>query len=359
MRRSVNLPLVTVVMPVYNASDGIEDAFNTLHNLTYLNLEIVVVDDGSTDDTADHVARLVKNEERASFVTLPQNSGPGVARNEGLRRARGKYVWFVDWDDEWEPTIIDRLVGEAETEDADLVSCRGKWRDSSGRDSDFTDGLQERRVISASETFDLILEGKIRGYLWNKLFRRSILPQNLFPSLNTQEDFCAIVSLTVLFRTVVCIPDVLYYHVTRSGSLSNSSDPVLRNLTVARSTVHSVASSFPTTQHRSQLLNFYDYSYWHVDRVITAIRLSSRQVAVNQISDVRRLMKYREILRVARTSVKVALVAFSIKALGRHFMDFRRYSRSLRSALRAVPRSIGHKRTAITDRRSMSRKHEA
>lgn len=315
-------PHVSVVLPVFNAGAELHSTFDQLAQLTYPRLEIIVIDDGSTDATLEIVKGRIQEDRRVRLITLDTNRGPGPARTAGLHAATGRYVWFVDWDDQWAPTILDVLVDAAESRDADVVACRGRWR-RGGVDGSITDGLPHAGVCSSAEAFDLVLGGKLKGYLWTKLFRRDVIPADAFPDIRTSEDLCAVVRVIAQSRRVVCIPDVLYFHVIRGGSLTNATDPPLENLAYARSVVRSVSDVAVSASRtrRARLLLHYDYAYWYVAHATTAVRLASSVDARNAVAWARRQMKFRDIVRVARVSALTATKATAVKTLGSRFPD--------------------------------------
>lgn len=114
-------PLVTVVIPAYNAERTLVECLSSVCDQQYRNIEIIVIDDGSTDDTA-HIAQTYAESDGRVYVIHKSNAGPGAARNDGLRMAQGKYLQFVDADDVLEPSAIVTTVEIAECTQADLVS---------------------------------------------------------------------------------------------------------------------------------------------------------------------------------------------------------------------------------------------
>src|SRR2546423_3285778 len=114
-------PLVSVVVPTYNYAGFITEALESLRAQTYQNWECIVVDDGSTDDTAEVVARFVEREPRVRYLRQ-ENQRQSVAKNTGLADARGRYVQFLDADDLIEPLKFERQVEFLEAHaEADIV----------------------------------------------------------------------------------------------------------------------------------------------------------------------------------------------------------------------------------------------
>ena len=91
--------LVSIITPSYNSAKFIAETIYSVQNQTYPNWEMIIVDDGSSDDTEDVVLSIIENDNRIQFHKLSQNSGPAVARNTGIEKAKGNYIAFLDSDD--------------------------------------------------------------------------------------------------------------------------------------------------------------------------------------------------------------------------------------------------------------------
>ncbi|EOT30780.1 glycosyltransferase [Enterococcus saccharolyticus] len=113
-------PLVSIVVPVYNVEDYLEDALNCLINQTYDNLEIIIVNDGSTDDSSDICAKY-DSQYSSIRIIHQENRGLSEARNTGINYCNGKYIYFFDSDDLLELTAIEKLVLFSEKTKVDLV----------------------------------------------------------------------------------------------------------------------------------------------------------------------------------------------------------------------------------------------
>ena len=98
--------LVSIITPVYNSADYIMEAILSVKSQTYPNWELLIVDDCSVDETARIIQNYAADDKRIRYFKLAQNSGPGIARNKGIREARGKYIAFLDSDDKW---MFDKL----------------------------------------------------------------------------------------------------------------------------------------------------------------------------------------------------------------------------------------------------------
>lgn len=102
--------LVSIITPTYNSAAFIEQTICSVQNQTYQNWEMIIVDDGSTDETADIISQKAHSDQRILFIRLPKNEGPAKARNVGIEQAKGKYMTFIDADDIWFPEFIEKSI---------------------------------------------------------------------------------------------------------------------------------------------------------------------------------------------------------------------------------------------------------
>lgn len=129
------LPLVSVVVGVYNKERYVGETLRSVRAQTYPHWELLVVDDASTDGSLKEVERALEGERRAQVLRMERNSGhPGVARNRGIREARGKYVAFLDADDVWKPGKLDLQVRfMEENPEVDISHTRCEVIDGAGK----------------------------------------------------------------------------------------------------------------------------------------------------------------------------------------------------------------------------------
>ena len=219
---------VSVVMPIYNASDYLRPAIETVLSQSLSEIELICVDDGSTDNSLEIVKEYQTNDERIRIVT-ENNAGPSVARNKGLTRARGKYVMFLDADDFYDLAMIEKLYNVAEKDNLDIAICKfdiynnrkGKYEDNIK--SDHGEIFEGGNVVSHSEHPDVILSCTT-GYIWNKMFRREFLVEKEItfdPELRVFEDICFVVSsLSLADRVGKCFERLIHHRVYSNQSRS-------------------------------------------------------------------------------------------------------------------------------------------
>ncbi len=126
MTKILSKPLISVIVPVYNAAPYLEKCINSIRNQTYENLEIILVNDGSSDESPS-LCNAFQVQDARIKVLHKENGGAASARKEGIKLATGDYTTYVDSDDWIEPDMYERMVGNLQ--DADVVIC-GIERDS-------------------------------------------------------------------------------------------------------------------------------------------------------------------------------------------------------------------------------------
>ncbi len=215
---------VSVIIPIYNAHEYLPMALESILQQDFSEMEIICVDDGSTDRSLDIIKSFKERDLRIRIIT-ENNAGPAAARNKGLARARGKYVIFLDADDFYEPDLILALYSLSEraeldiaVADFDLYNTKHE-RFEHNVESDHFDLLTEGRVVSKNVYPDYILQCTT-GYVWNKMFRRDFLYENKL-SFNTNlkvfEDVHFVMAAVATASSIAKDGKILVHHRIYSG----------------------------------------------------------------------------------------------------------------------------------------------
>jgi len=188
-----NLPLISVIVPVYNAEKTLKDTLRSVLSQKYNNIELICVNDGSTDQSLEILNRIAKFDNRVVIINQ-SNQGPAKARNNGLDRAHGKYISFVDSDDCLSIDAYKSLVYIAETSNADIVVFGGKAMPN----KDVPEWIQRRLESSNAEYIGntavqtaLFHEPSSRPFLWLHFIKRELIENNhlrMDESLDLGED---------------------------------------------------------------------------------------------------------------------------------------------------------------------------
>jgi glycosyltransferase involved in cell wall biosynthesis len=313
-------PRATVILPLFNAGDRVRGCFDRLYKTMDDDVELIVVDDGSSDNTSEIALDATVGMPRVVILRTAVNLGVAAARNQGLTHARGEFVWFVDWDDTWDPDILRLLADEATSTSADIVVCRAERSGNSAHRGELLDGMTQVRELDGPGAFDELLVGAIRGYLWSKLFRRELLPIPMFPLLSSASDLAGVAPVLAAARKVRVIPDTLYFHETRVGSITNTRSPNLENLYACDEVVRRVAESLPPAEGRSRRLAQFRYRYLFGSVAHTALRLrSDKSHAQEALRRVSSEMRLREILSLTFTDPVITLRSLLVKGLGARY----------------------------------------
>ena len=173
--------LISVIVPIYNMESLLPRCLDSLAAQTLRDLEIICVDDGSTDGSGGIVRKYASGDSRFRLITQ-ENSGRAEARNAGIRAAAAPYLGFADPDDYVEPDMYERLYRLAEESGADMVQC--SYSPFLPAESGESRGMAEEKLLHIENTacdgvftekgeiFRLFLEDRITGVVWSKLFRR-------------------------------------------------------------------------------------------------------------------------------------------------------------------------------------------
>lgn len=229
--KSRRTPLISVIVPVYNVEDYLRESLDGIVNQTYGNLEILCIDDGSTDASPAILAEYAGRDKRIKVIRQ-ENGGVAKARNTGLDHAVGRYIAFLDSDDVFEATLFEDVLEKAVKTKADVCVCQS---------DSFTDDLSERKFNHWAFVEDLIPKKKVfslqdvprhafnvfNGYVWDKLFRADFIKENRLRFQNTRASSDARFThfALALAKRIVVIPKILvHYRRGHGGALTHNRD---------------------------------------------------------------------------------------------------------------------------------------
>lgn len=211
-------PLVSVIIPVYRVEGYIRACLESVICQTYRRVEVILVDDCGGDASVSIAEGLLRSSS-LSWVTLhhERNRGLSAARNTGVERARGDYIFFLDSDDVLSPQCLELLVERALRDDADMATGQVAVRLENGEDGAFfhNDVGQDRDAL------DALLQGHLAVTAWNKLLRRSFYARCgvSFREGLLHEDEVWSFELALCSPKVACIDAVTYFYLQRGGSI--------------------------------------------------------------------------------------------------------------------------------------------
>ena len=207
--------LISVIVPVYNVEEYLEECLDSIQKQTYKNIEVILVNDGSTDGSKEICERYCEKDSRFKLINQ-ENQGLSEARNCGVRESTGEYIFFVDSDDVIKVDILEILIPFM-TEDVDIVGC-GK----SSQREDLTLQTNPNIVFqgNSSEALSNCLNYRVVKHVaWSKLYRRNIVEVVPFLKGLLYEDVYTGVANLKFIRNIVIIDTIGYYYRIRPNSI--------------------------------------------------------------------------------------------------------------------------------------------
>lgn len=212
------MPLVSVIVPVWNVEPYIRQCLDSLTAQTYHHLEIILVDDGSPDGCGAICDEYAECDSRISVIHQP-NGGVAAARNAGLRRATGEWIAWADPDDWAEPGFIEYLLTNAVSRGADIAMC-GLYEERD--DGQHIQSPGNELMTAETVLGELIRDDRIRNYLCNKIFRAELFRGLFFSEeRKTQEDTALVYRLVLRSGHIACCPQPQYHYRIHCGGLTH------------------------------------------------------------------------------------------------------------------------------------------
>ena len=216
-------PLITVIIPVYNAEKYLRRGLDSLLAQTCGNWEAVCIDDGSTDGSAAVLEEYARRDSRFRMLRQ-ENSGVSVARNRGIREARGEWVTFLDADDWFSPELVERLLAETGREEVDIILFEAAVEYAEGTKRN----IGQEEALLLKEEGEIVMEpGKVDvsvGSCCGKVYRRSFLTQRgiEFPIGMRQEDEVFYRCAMAVARHVFALQYKGYHYFQNAASYMNT-----------------------------------------------------------------------------------------------------------------------------------------
>ena len=250
--------LISVIVPVYNVEQYLRQCVNSILRQTYIRIEVILIDDGSSDGSAKICDEYAQKDTRVR-VLHKVNEGVSVARNIGIQISKGEYIGFVDADDYIEPDMYEKLLCAIEKGGEECkISCCGRYLifDESSRKKrafSLTPGITG--VISSEEMLQKILQlNECDSVMWDKLFHRSLFSDIFFPNMKIYEDMAIMYRLIDLSPKIFLIAEPLYNYRQRAQSATTSSfsEEQLYAIKNSKEIINFVKERYPNVLHDAE-----------------------------------------------------------------------------------------------------------
>lgn len=213
--------LVSVVMPTYNSEGYVKESITSILNQTLSDLEVIVVDDNSTDNTLCVLDELSKSDRRVKVISLERNGGSAIARNCGIREARGRYIAFLDSDDLWMSNKLEKQIGFMS--EFDIPFCCSGYTKINEKGE-----MLNRDIIPPEKMtyYDMLKSNKI-GCL-TAVYDTAFFGKVEMPNIRKRQDYALWLRLLRRVDSVHSIPEVLAKYRVRPNSISSNKVEMLR-----------------------------------------------------------------------------------------------------------------------------------
>lgn len=304
------MELVSIIIPVYNIADYVKDCIESVRLQTYSDLEIIVVDDGSTDGSAQICDALAVQDARITVIHK-ENGGVSSARNSGIETAKGKYIAFIDGDDWVEETYVETLYRSMKEAEADVAAVGFVYRYSDGKNKPQSIA-DELTVITAREALDQACGTSCpwTGFACGKLVRKDILDDHgikFDTTIRICEDSLFWYEVFENARFAVKNPEMLYNYRIRETSatrLSRKSLDAMRTKITALEKATVIARRHPGTQ----FLHNVEAAVFAVKISYIAAMFTLKQFETAEVQAIREellRMKNPQLMRALSSGVKV------------------------------------------------------
>lgn len=213
-------PLVSVIIPTFNSEKYISDTIISVQNQTYQNWEMLLVDDGSTDETQIIITTFL-TDKRIQFYPLETNSGTGVARNFGVSKAAGKYISFLDADDLWKPEKLQKQINFMQTQNVPFTFSFYDCIDEQG--NSLNKRVEAPRNLSYLQLFFCNYVGNLTGIYDVEYFAKIVIS-----SIRKRQDWMHWLTILKKIKTAKPVPESLALYRVRDNSLSTSKTALIQ-----------------------------------------------------------------------------------------------------------------------------------
>lgn len=287
-------PKVSVIVPCYNIEKYLRQCMDSIICQTLQDIEIICVNDGSTDNTPAILEEYAKKDSRIQILHT-KNQFAGTARNEGMKIATGEYYSFLDADDVFEPDLLEKLFKQATKTNADICVCRADmlFADNKIKKMNWslnTGLLNQNSTFAPSEIAEHIFQF-CAGWPWDKLFKACFIKEHQlqFQSLHHSNDTFFVLMSLCLAQKITCINDILVHYRQHSQSLAHNTTLHLDCFALALKKLcdELLKNNLYKQYEKSFIKYIYSFSNWHKSKMKTkAAQQQIKAIADSLIKDI-------------------------------------------------------------------------
>lgn len=246
---------ISIVIPLFNSESYIEKCLNSIAQQSYQDIEVVVVDDASTDASVSIVKKFMANHPWLRLIQHHTNQGTMLSRRDGYEAATGDFIMFVDSDDTLPTDAIEKLLDKQQHTNADIIVGNFIIYHIDGHKEAKTNTLPQNST--KAEVIEAIIDGKVSHCLWGKLFKACLFTENKlqnYPNMTISEDACLFYQLVALSTKITSTDNVIYYyHVNRcSSSQTAYRTKQIEDIIIAHKVIESICKPYPQLKSKVQ-----------------------------------------------------------------------------------------------------------
>lgn len=289
-------PKISVIIPVYNVEKYLKKCLDSVLAQTLDGLEIICVDDGSTDSSFEIMREYTKKDKRIKLLQK-ENGGLSSARNFGLKASSAEYISFIDSDDYVHPSMLEKMYDALVQNDVDLAVCSANVIYESSTETKASDDAYLAPKFLGKNEIDSAILHSLNVFAWNKLFKKSIIDEFKisFPEGLLYEDACFYFQYMSVAKTIFCLEDKFYYYIRRENSIMSDTfgkkgAKALDHLKICDVIYDFLVENNLYIQYRKDFLTFYISYFWmahkHLpnDKKALALEYASDFLIKNDVS---------------------------------------------------------------------------
>lgn len=208
---------VSIIIPIFNCGKYLDKSIPQVLEQTHKDLELILINDGSTDNSLELCEKFAKLDSRVQVVNKPKSEGAGPARNDGIDKANGEYLMFIDADDQIENNMVERLLDAVVSNNCQVAACGYETYVEGSETADRENIFLPQKVYRGSEVQTLFAqyfpEGMV-GYLWNKIYDAKLIKEKniRYPDMRRLQDGVFNVEFFHHAESCCIIEDILYHY---------------------------------------------------------------------------------------------------------------------------------------------------
>lgn len=268
--------MISIIMSVYNVEKYLDECLQSIFNQTYKDIELIIINDGSTDGSLDIINKYRKKYSNIVYIEQ-ENKGLSEARNLGLSIAKGDYILYIDSDDYIDSNMLQLMIDKIKEDDSELVIIghREFYDDIKGKDLDIILDVDDKKVYTGIEVANMMLDCKIMGVAWNKLYKASKLKEENFyfeSGRYTQDWYPTFKHISNLSKISFVNKPLYKYRLRSTSTTSKKNEKRLEDYTYAVSNIINYVENSNINFDKNSLTRF---------KVITFNRIISLYYSVN------------------------------------------------------------------------------